>query len=296
MNPEQLALVRTAQIAHGAGRVEEALESFARAAALNSPGEVHAYDMAGHCYAALGRSTEAVEVYKKFVEHEPDSAAVWSNLSALCFNLADYSFAARSMGEVLRLNGPSRDGMLLRFLCLYFAGEDDPIPALLHQYVELYANDYANTEKFLEYVNANTTTERRDKAMDMYLEAGKHLLPMVHCTAKYYARTNRGERAIQIFEAYLRSKVRILQSEMTEAYATLGELLLASGDAPKAIDRMQQGMTRIRMMSYGVRLANILGYAHARAGRPEVALDFFRVAAAQEPNFRFTIVRPSFRG
>lgn len=294
MNAEQQALVYAAQGAHGAGRVEEALGLFLRAAELNAPGEVYAYDMAGHCYAALSRSVEAVKAYKIFVEKERNSDAVWSNLGAFSFNHGDFSYAAKCMAEVLRLKGPSRDGMLLRFLGLYYAGEDEPIPDLLFEYLDLYSNDYANTEKFLEYVKSNPSIERRDKAMEMYLSAGKHLLGMVLTVARYYRSTNRLPRAIEVIEDYLRSKVRILQTEVAEGYASLGELYLLSNDIPRAIARLQRGMERVRNIKDAGRVAYCLGHAHSRNGDFALAADFNRAASNQYPDYRYRLIRTSF--
>jgi tetratricopeptide (TPR) repeat protein len=294
MTPEQQTLANAAHVAYGAARYEEALQCFLRATQMNPPGSVELYDMVGHAYAALSRGPEAIQYYKAFVEQNQDSADVWSNLAAFCFNTQDFRTAAHAMGETIRLNGPARDSMLLRFLALYYGAEDDKIPELLDQYIDLFYGDYANTEKFVEYVESHPDVTRRDAAMELYFRAGKHLLAMSLTTSFFFQKRGNMTRAIEVLDEYLRSKVRILQSEFTEAYVQLSELLLAVNDVMGAIRRLQRSLERVRAMTDAHRLARLLGWAHARNGDAHLAGDFYRASAEFNQEARYPLIRTSF--
>lgn len=294
MTPEQGEIVQAAQLAHAAGRVEEALTGFLRAAELNPPGEVLFYDLIGHCYASLARGADAVKYYKAFVEKDQSSAAVWSNLAAFCFNSGEFATAAHAMTETIRINGPTRDTMLLRFLALYFAEMDDEIQPLFEQYLALYASDYANTEKLMEYVNSHQSMERRDQVMELFLKAGRQHLAMIMTVFFYFQKRSRLDRAAEMMDAYLSSKVRILQSEVMEGYFQFGEFLLATNQIGKATARLTRGLQRLRSITYSARLLLLMGCARSRNGEPGVAGEFYRTASESTNVKQFRLLRTTF--
>jgi len=294
MTPEQADIVHEAQLAHAAGRVEEALNGFLRAAELNPPGEVLFYDLIGHCCAALSRGAEAMKYYKAFVEKDVSSAPVWSNLAAFCFNNGEYSVAAHAMAEVIRINGPTRDSMLLRFLSLFYAEQDDEIEAFFEQYLALYASDYANTEKLMEYINGHQSVERRDQVMERFRNAGAQHLAMIMTVFFYFQKRSRLDRAAEVMDAYLASKVRILQSEVMEGYFQFGELLLATNQIPRAIARLTRGLQRLRTITYSARLLLLMGCARSRSGEPGVAAEFYRTASEATDVKQFRLLRTTF--
>jgi tetratricopeptide (TPR) repeat protein len=294
MTPEQATLADAAQQAHAAGRGEEALRGFLSAAEMNPPGEVLFYDLIGHCYASLSRATDAIKYYKAFVEKDRSSAAVWSNLAALSFNTSDFAFAAEAMAETIRLNGPTRDSLLLRFLSLYYAEKDDEIQPLFEDFLALYAADYSNTEKLMEYVNSHPSLERRDQAMELFLKAGAQHLAMIMTVFFYFQKRSRLDRAGQVMDGYLSSKVRILQGEAMEAYFQFGEFLLATNQVPRTIARLTRGLQRLRSIKYSGRLLLLMGCARSRNGEPGVAGEFYRTAAESTDTKEFRLLRTTF--
>ena len=294
MTPEQADIVQAAQLAHAGGRVEEALNGFLRAAEMNPPGEVLFYDLIGHCFAALSRGADAIKYYKAFVEKDPSSAAVWSNLAAFCFNNGEFTTAAHAMSEAIRINGPTRDTMLLRFLALYYAEMDDQIQPLFEQYLSLYASDYSNTEKLMEYVNSHQSMERRDQVMELFLKAGAQHLAMIMTVFFYFQKRSRLDRAAEMMDAYVASKVRILQSEVMESYFQFGEFLLATNQIPKATARLARGLQRLRSIKYSARLLLLMGCARSRSGEPAVAGEFYRTASESTDVKKFRLLRTSF--
>ncbi|MFY7959061.1 MAG: hypothetical protein ACOVVK_03205 [Elsteraceae bacterium] len=294
MTPEQAEIANAAQQAHAAGRGEEALKGFLRAAEMNEPGSVLFYDLIGHCYASLSRAGDAIKYYKAFVEKDQSSAAVWSNLAALCFNLGEFAVAAQAMAETIRLNGPTRDTILLRFLALFYAEMDDQIQPLFEEFLALYASDYANTEKLLEYVNTHPSVERRDVAMELFLKAGAQHLAMIMTVFFYFQKRSRLDRAAEVMDGYLNSKVRILQGEVMEACFQYGEFLLGTNQIPKAVSRLTGGLQRIRSIKYSGRLLHLMGCARSRSGEPGVAAEFYRTAAEATGVNQFHLLRTTY--
>jgi tetratricopeptide (TPR) repeat protein len=294
MTPEQGEIVHAAQLAHAAGRVEEALNGFLRAAEMNPPGEVLFYDLIGHCYAALSRGADAIKYYKAFVEKDQSSATVWSNLAAFCFNNGEFVTAADAMAEAIRINGPTRDTMLLRFLALFYAEMDDQIHPLFEQYLALYASDYANIEKLLEYVNTHQSLERRDQAIELFLKAGAQHLAIVLTVFFYFQKRSRLDRATEVMDAYLSSKMRMLQSEVMEGHFQLAEFLLATNQIDKATARLTRGLQRLRSITYSTRLFLLMGCARSRSGEPGVAGEFYRSVSESMDVKQFRLLRTTF--
>jgi tetratricopeptide (TPR) repeat protein len=294
MTPEQADIVHAAQLAHAAGRVEEALNGFLRAAEMNPPGEVLFYDLIGHCFAALSRGVEAIRYYKAFVEKDQSSAAVWSNLAAFCFNNGEFATAAHAMSEAIRINGPTRDTMLLRFLALYYAQSDDQIEPLFDEYLRLYADEYPNIEKLLEYVNSHQSLERRDQVMELLLKVGSQHLAIVMTVFIFFQNRSRLDRAAEMMDAYLTSKVRILQNEVMEGYFHFAEFLLATNQIARATARLTRGLQRLRSITYSARLLLLMGCARSRSGEPGVAGEFYRTASESTNVKQFRLLRTTF--